>query len=92
MFTVFGVAYSFGAFLVPMAYEFGAGSAATSERDPEFEERYGVQGYLVPPEETAAFARTQFERRMRVLERARTQSKAELRRELAEEMDAEARS
>jgi MFS family permease len=31
MFTVFGVAYSFGAFLVPMAREFGTGSAATSE-------------------------------------------------------------
>ena len=31
MFTVFGVAYSYGAFLEPMAREFGTGSAATSE-------------------------------------------------------------
>src|SRR5439155_12121791 len=31
MFTVFGVAYSFGAFLEPMAGEFGAGHGATSE-------------------------------------------------------------
>ena len=72
--------------LIPLAIEL------TSERDPAIEERYGPQGYLVPPEETAAFARTQFERRMKVLERARRQSKAELRRELAEEMGAEARS
>ena len=72
--------------LIPLAIEL------TSERDPAIEERYGPQGYLVPPEETAAFARTQFERRMKVLERARRQSKAELRREFAEEMGAEARS
>jgi ribonucleoside-diphosphate reductase beta chain len=63
--------------------------ALTSERDPEFEERYGAGGYLVPPEETAAFARTQFERRMKVLERSRRQSRAELDRELAAELDAE---
>jgi MFS family permease len=31
MMTVFGVAYSFGAFFEPMAHEFGAGHAATSE-------------------------------------------------------------
>jgi ribonucleoside-diphosphate reductase beta chain len=61
--------------------------ALTSERDPEFEERYGGV-WLVPPDETAAFARTQFERRMKVLERARRQSRAELERELAAEMDA----
>ncbi len=30
MFTVFGIAYSFGAFFRPMAREFGAGSGATS--------------------------------------------------------------
>ena len=72
--------------LIPLAIEL------TSERDPEFEERYGPQGYLVPPEETAAFAKTQFERRMKVLERARRQSHGELRRELAEEMAAEERS
>jgi ribonucleoside-diphosphate reductase beta chain len=69
--------------LIPLAI------ALTSERDPEFEERYGAGGYLVPPEETAAFAQTQFQRRMKVLERARRQSRAELDRELSAEMEAE---
>ncbi|MGZ4587640.1 MAG: hypothetical protein ACXVX9_07530, partial [Mycobacteriaceae bacterium] len=30
MFTSFGIAYSFGAFLVPMSTELGSGRAATS--------------------------------------------------------------
>src|SRR5262249_42307406 len=30
MFTVYGIAYSFGAFFKPMAIEFGAGPSATS--------------------------------------------------------------
>src|ERR1022692_2173082 len=30
LFTVYGVAYSFGAFFKPMAHEFGAGPSATS--------------------------------------------------------------
>jgi ribonucleoside-diphosphate reductase beta chain len=64
--------------------------ALTSERDPDFEERYGADSYLVPPEETAAFAQSQFQKRMKVLERARRQSRAELQRELAAEMDADA--
>jgi hypothetical protein len=34
MFTVFGVAYSFGVFFDPMAREFGSGRAATAPCSP----------------------------------------------------------
>ena len=45
--------------------------------------------YIVPPDELTAFAMTQFQRRMRVLERARTQSRVEVEEETSDELTEE---
>jgi ribonucleoside-diphosphate reductase beta chain len=54
-----------------------------------FEEKYGPDALVIPPGEIETYAQTQFERRMRALERARRQSPAELTQEVAEEIEQE---
>jgi len=59
-----------------------------SEENPPPEDGSPVE-YIVPPDELTAFAMTQFQRRMRVLERARTQSRVEVEEETSDELTEE---
>jgi len=47
-----------------------------------FEAKYGADAYIIPPGEMESYAQTQFERRLRVLERARDQSWTQLEQEV----------
>jgi predicted acylesterase/phospholipase RssA len=61
--------------------------AMTTDNSETFEERFGPDNYLIPPEESQEYMTTQFQKRMRALERARQQTREELEQEVAAEIE-----
>ncbi len=59
----------------------------TTDNIERFEERFGPNNFLIPPEETQAYLSSQFQKRMAALERARKQTREELEQEVAAEIE-----
>ncbi len=59
----------------------------TTDNSEIYEERFGTNAQLIPPEESQAYLAMQFQKRMHALERARQQTREELEQEVAAEIE-----